>query len=87
MSNANNTIMRKVVVTADYAPLASGRLIGTVTVSCPPGNAGVVNFKGDDGSDVPWQPGEWHTLHRVDLSGIEIKGTAGDTVTIVGGSW
>jgi len=83
----NNTIMRKVDVTAGYQALVSTQLVATVTVSCPPTNADVVTFKGDDGSDVPWQPGEWHTLHHVDLSAIEIKGAVGDTVTIVGGTW
>jgi len=80
----NNAIMRKVDVTADYAPLASEKTVASVEISCPPGNVGVVNFKGDTGQDVPWQPGEWHTFHRVDLAEIEIKGTPGDAVTVVG---
>ena len=79
--------MRQIDVTADYQPLVADRLVATVTISCPPGNADVVVFLGDDGSDVPWQPGEWHTLHRVDLSAIQIKGTVGDFVTVVGGTW
>jgi len=83
----NNTIMRKIDVTAAYQSLVVDQLVATVTISCPAANADVVNFKGDDGSDVPWKPGEWHTLHHVDLSAIEIKGTVGDTVTVVGGTW
>jgi len=83
----NNTIMRQIDVTAVYQPLVADRLVATVTISCPPGNAAAVSFKGDDGSDVPWQPGEWHTLRSVDLSAIQIKGTVGDTVTLVGGTW
>jgi len=83
----NNTIMRKIDVAAAYRSLVSAPLVGSVTISCPPTNASVVYFKGDDGSDVPWQPGEWHTLHHVDLSAIEIKGTVGDTITIIGGTW
>jgi hypothetical protein len=47
----------------------------------------VVYFRGDDGSDVPWQKGEWHNFTSVDLSTVFIKGTAGDYVTVIGGSW
>jgi len=83
----NNVIMRKIDVTAGYQPLVSDRLVGTVTLSCPPGNAGNVMFRGDDCSDVPWVPGEWHRLVRVNLAEIEIKGTSGDVVTVVGGTW
>ena len=83
----NNIIMRKQSVTTAYVALASERTVVTVTISCPPGNAANVLFKCQDGTDVPWVPGEWHTLHSVNLADIEIKGTVGDTVTIVGGSW
>ena len=83
----NNVLMRKVVVTGAYQPLASETTVVTVTVSALPSNAGTVSFKGDDGSDVPWIPGEWHELRSVDLAEIEIKGTPGDVVTVVGGTW
>jgi len=83
----NNILMRQVAVGADYAPLAAERTVVTVTISCPPANTGNVLFKGDDGSDVPWLPGEWHTLVSVNLADIQIKGTVGDCVTLVGGTW
>ena len=83
----NNTVMRQIVVTGSYQPLVVSKLVATVTISCPPGNQGNVDFRGDDGSDVPWAPGEWHTLKRVDLAAIQIRGTANDTVTVVGGTW
>ena len=41
----NNVIMRKVTVGAAYAPLVSERLVASVTISCPPANAGNVVFK------------------------------------------
>ena len=84
---ANNVLMRKVTVGAAYAPLVADSLVASVTLSCPPSNAGDVTFKGDDGSDVPWVPGEWHTFKRIDLAVVEVKGTPGDVVTIVGGTW
>jgi len=84
----NNVIMRLVTLDGgDYRPLSTVPLVGTFTISCPPANSGNVLFKGDDGSDVPWIPGEWHSVVRVDLSQIQVKGAAGDTVTLVGGTW
>lgn len=83
----NNVVMRKIVVTAQYQPLAAQELVVTVEVSTPPTNVGPVFFKGDDGSDVPWVPGEYHELKRVNLAGLQVKGTAGDLVTLVGGTW
>lgn len=85
---SGNPMYQDVVdVTATYAALAAARTVGTFTISCTPTNAAVVNFLGVADVDVPWQPGEWHTLHGVDLAAIQIKGTVGDTVTIVGGTW
>ena len=83
----NNVLMRKIDVTGDYAPLAASTTVASVTISCPPANSGTVYFKGDDGSDVPWIPGEWHDFQSVNLAEIEVKGTPGDTVTLVGGTW
>jgi len=82
-----NIIMRTVSVTAEYQPLSAVSLVGSVTISTLPSNAGDVFFRGDDGSDVPHQPGEWYEYFSVDLSGIFVKGTPGDMVKIVGGTW
>ena len=83
----NNVVMRKIVVTGSYQPLSAQSLIASVTISTPPTNAGTVDFLGDDGTDVPWISGEWHELRSVDLSQIKVKGTPGDVVTVVGGTW
>jgi len=83
----NNLIMRKIVVTAEYQPLVAGRLVCSGTISALPNNVGEVFFKGDDGSDVPWLAGEWHRVVSVDLSEIFVRGTPGDAVTIIGGTW
>jgi len=83
----NNVIMRKIVVTDAYQPLADASLVGSVTITCAPGNAAPVAFQGDDGSDVPWAAGEFHSFRSVDLATIQVKGTAGDVVTVVGGTW
>ena len=83
----NNTVMRKVVVTAAYQPLVAQQLIATVEISALPSNVGPVFFQGDDGLDVPWIPGEYHTLNQINLAELKIKGTPGDAVSIVGGTW
>jgi len=83
----NNAIMRKIDVTDSYRPLSAVKLVGTFTISTPPTNAADVLFRGDDGSDVPWVPGEWHEFYSIDLAEVRVKGTPGDAVTVVGGTW
>jgi len=83
----NSVVMRKITVTTVYTALVSSKLVAKVTISCPPSNTGTVYFKGDDGTDVPWIPGEWHDFKSVDLAAIQVKGTSGDVVTVVGGTW
>ena len=84
----NNALFRKIVVTAAYQPLSAKDVeVASVEISALPSNAGAVFFLGDDGSDVPWIPGEYHTLKRVNLAEIKVKGAPGDCLTLVGGSW
>jgi len=83
----NNIIMRTVTVTADYQPLSAVSLVGSVTISTSPDNAGGVFFRGDDGSDVPWRPGTWFDFRSVDLATIFVKGIPGDVVSVIGGTW
>jgi len=83
----NNVLMRKIDGTGAYAALADTQTVITVTISCPPANASNVLFQGDDGSEVAWIPGEYHTLERVDLAAIQAKIAIGDTLTLVGGTW
>jgi hypothetical protein len=77
--------MRKIDVTDSYQPLSSGKLVASVTISTPPGNSASVTFKDAAGNEVGWISGEWHDFHSIDLSEIQVKGTPGDTVTIIGG--
>ena len=83
----NNVVMFRVVLSEEYRPLVEGSLVATVDVSAPPSNAGPVFFLGLDGEDVGWIAGEWHSLVRVDLSAIRVKGTPGDVLTVIGGTW
>ncbi|MFB3894444.1 MAG: hypothetical protein ACE15C_20780 [Phycisphaerae bacterium] len=83
----NNFVMRKINVTGSYQPLVSATLVASVSISALPTNSGPVYFRGDDGLDVPWLPGEWHEFQAVNLAEIRVKGTVGDAVTVVGGTW
>ena len=83
----NNVFMRKVDVTEEYTPLVSEQIVLTVTISAPPTNAANVFFKGEDGSDVPWTSGEWHQFSSINLAELQVKGTLGDVITIIGGTW
>lgn len=83
----NNVVMRKIVVTAAYQPLVTPSLVATVEISAQPSNTGPVFFRGDDGSDVPWIAGEFHSLKSIDLSLVQVKGVPGDAITIIGGTW
>jgi len=83
----NNVVMRKITVTEDYQPLSETQLVASVTISAQPTNSGPVLFKGDDGSEVPWLAGEWHGFRSINLAEIELKGTPGNVVTVVGGTW
>lgn len=83
----NNFIIRKITVTTSYQSLISTKFTASVTISCPPTNTGNVLFKGDDGTDVPWMPGEWHEFRSVNLNEMQIKGNTGDSVTVIGGTW
>lgn len=82
----NNTILRQIDLTEEFQPLASERTVASVTVSAPPTNVGNVTLKSADG-EAQMIPGEWQEFHRIDLSELQVKGTAGDIVTAIGGTW
>lgn len=83
----NNVIQRKIILTADWQPLSATRLIGSFDISALPTNNGNAIFRADDGSEVSWCAGEWHFFKSVNLADIFVKGTPGDVVTAVGGTW
>ena len=80
----NNAVFRRIVVGAAYQSLSAKQEVLTVEISAAPSNVGPVLFEGDDGSEVPFIPGEFHRLERVNIGAIRCKGTPGDVVTLVG---
>ena len=83
----NSTIFRRIELTEDYRPLSAERLVGTVEISSPPHNPGLVFFKGDTGDDVEVIAGETHLFKNVDLAQIHARGEPGSVLTIIGGTW
>ena len=84
----NNVVLRTIALSADFQPLSPrDSEVASVDVTAPPGNQAPVIFQGDDGSTVTWIPGEYHTFLRVDLAAIRARGTPGDVLTLVGGTW
>jgi hypothetical protein len=83
----HNVIQRRIVLTADWQALSDQEVVATVDVQAPPSNAGPVIFLDDTGQEVPWIPGEYHTLVRVNLAALRVRGTPGDVLTVVGGTW
>lgn len=84
----NNIVMRKVTVTANFQPVTDQAIeVASVEISASPDNAGSVIFMGDDGSEVPFVPGEYHQFQHVNLADFKVKGQPGDVVTLVGGTW
>ncbi|HPD48516.1 MAG TPA: hypothetical protein P5279_12570 [Anaerohalosphaeraceae bacterium] len=83
----NNIIARRIDLTAQFEPVATENVIGTVTLTALPSNAANVILLGDTGNQVPLVPGEWHTFISVNLADIQVKDAVGDAITVIGGSW
>ena len=68
---------------ADLVGLAAedeqGRRIGKVAAVHNFGASDVLAIARDDGSEVPWIPGEWHQFLRVDLGAIKVRGSSTKT--------
>lgn len=85
----HNVILRTITVTGAWQPLSATPLVGSVTLSTPPTNSAttLLRCEADTENQVSLVPGEWHDLKRVELSALQVKGTPGDKVTLIGGTW
>ncbi|MBA2481232.1 MAG: hypothetical protein H0V44_11265 [Planctomycetes bacterium] len=84
----NNIVQRVIDVTGQYRACSDLDVeVASVDVLALPTNTAPVEFEGDTGSPVPWQPGEWHSFGRINLALLRVRGQAGDRVTVVGGTW
>jgi hypothetical protein len=82
----NNTVLKKIDVTDEWQALSPVPLVASVTISALPTNAANVLLRNSE-SQVEIIPGEWQDLRSVNLADLQVKGTAGDVVTVVGGTW
>jgi len=84
-----STIVQRVIdLTSDWqAASALPEEIASVDVLALPTNQHPVEFLGDTGQVVPWQPGEWHAFPRINLAQLKVRGYQGDRITVVGGAW
>lgn len=78
-------LIQSITVSAAWQPLAASRTVMTASITTSPSNTQPVQFRVDGGASVPWPAGVANTLVGVDLSRIEVSGTSGDAVLLVGG--
>jgi hypothetical protein len=84
----NNLVQRVIDVGPQWQAAATlPEEVASVDVLALPTNSAPVEFLGDLGQAVPWQPGEWHSFPRINLAGLKVRGNQGDRVTVVGGTW
>lgn len=77
--------IQSIAVGASWQPLAVARTVMTAAITTSPANTQPVQFRVDGGPAVPWPAGVSNTLVGVDLARIEVSGTSGDSVLVVGG--
>lgn len=83
----NNVILRVFELAEAFRPLSDKPLTATVTVSAPPSNSGPVYLRAGEGEEAFLINGECHALTRIDLHALEARGTPGDVLTVIGGTW
>ena len=80
-------IAKSIVLKATYEKVAATTLIASVTITNESAHAAYLLGAGP--VDVVIGVGRQITLAGVDLSGVQLKGTANDIVTVIGqaGAW
>jgi len=81
-----NLIALKVDLDSNYAPLSATRAIASFTLTASHTNTQDAVLKGTDGKEVPIPPGAQYRFERVDLSEIQIKSKAGESMLVLGHS-
>jgi len=89
MSGANDLVqIRTTVNGATWVPVAAARTVLSGRLLIPSGNANPVEIRVDGGAGVTWPAGSQFDVQRIDLSGIEVRGTGTtDVVLFAGGNW
>lgn len=79
-----NIFMKSYSLTASYQKLATERTVLTATIIASPLNVGVMQIRVDGGTAANWPKGVSNGFAGIDISRIEVKGSAGDSVLVVG---
>ena len=83
----NNSIFIEKDVTAGFQKLSDAELVASGELMTPPGNAADVEVKGSNASAVHFKAGQSNPFRSINLAEIQFKGTAGDKIVFVGGTW
>lgn len=85
---ANNIYAKSFVFTGEgYLQVETKETVLTVTLIASGKNSTNIQFRVAGGPDVNFPPGGMVTLQSVDISQLEVKGSLGHHLSIVGGSW
>ncbi len=79
--------MRSIALGAAWQRLADERAVLTATLTAAPANAQPALVRVDGGAPASWPKGVANTFVGVDLSRVEVSGTSGDSMLVVGGTW
>lgn len=78
-------VAQSITLTTSYVAVSSVEQRFSGEISARTDNTGDAYLQDDDGSgDVALEAGEWKTFQQIDLSGLSVKGTAGDVLTVIG---
>jgi len=83
----NNSIFIEKDVTASFQELTDADLVASGELMTPPSNAADVEVKGSNGSVVHFKPGQSNPFRSINLAEVQFKGTVGDKIVFVGGTW
>lgn len=81
---AARLISLRVVLADSYIPLSSTTLVGSVTITNEGSHTAYLVGSTETYADIELGTGKQIRLNGVDLSTIQVKGTAGEIVTVIG---
>lgn len=81
---ANRIIAISVTLTTGYVPVSDSNLPADVDVFSLSANADAYVLGSDGSTDVILKPGQTRTFKNIDLNKLQVKGTAGNVLTVFG---
>lgn len=82
-----NTVALRLALAAGYQRFCRAPVLVSGQFHVTASNSGSAWLKGVDGNDIELSKGQSYTVVGVDISQTEWKGTIGDVVTFLGGTW